>query len=211
VDLIRSKNSILFVRTNVKYNDIDNLLRLTQLNTNAKIDFLIVNTSNTTVVKQIPYCNSNVYIFEISDQPDLSYDIWMGNHAHWSTVLSQFSLLGYQDWLIFTLKKELAKKTLVIWGFGGAGRKIVAHITSEKDSIEIGWIVDKNTAKIGRINDTLEVKNISSLETHQADVFVLICIYGDTAEIEQTLKEMGFPKESVRKVIYEGLTPVGIG
>ncbi|WP_455714250.1 hypothetical protein [Anaerosporobacter sp.] len=134
----------------------------------------------------------------------------MGNHAHWKEVLSRYSLIDYQDWLIQDLKRSIANKTLVIWGFGGAGRKIIAHLNSSKDSVKIGWIVDSNPDKIGKINDTLEVKNISSLQAHNSDLFVLICIYGNTTEIEKTLKDMNFSQESFKRVIYEGLTPVGI-
>lgn len=211
MDLIRSSQSILFVRTNATEFDIDNLQRLTMLNPHAKIDFLIVNTTDTTVVKSIPSKYENVHIYEISNQPDLAYDVWMGNHAHWKEVLSHYSLIGYQDFLVQALKKYTKDKTLVIWGFGGAGRKIVAHLTTTKDSVPIGWIVDRNPAKIGKINDNLEVKDITSLQAHTSDVFVLICIYGDTSEIEKTLKEMNFSQESYRKVLYDGLTPIGIG
>lgn len=211
MNLIQSKNSILFVRNNVNNNDIDTLLRLTQLNPKAKIDFLIVNTTDTRNVKQLPSSKSNVAIYEISNQPDLSYDFWMGNHSHWKTVLSHYSLIGYQDWLVQALKKYVCNKTLVIWGFGGAGRKIVSHLLAAKDSVEIGWIVDSNSDKIGKISDTLEIKDISSLQTHINDVFVLICIYGDTTEIEYTLKKMQFYQDSFKKVIYEGQMPINIG
>lgn len=210
MNLIYSKNSILFVRTNVSINEIDYLQQLTQLNPYAKIDFLIINTVNTNTIKQIPVSYPNVHVYEISDQPDLSYDIWMGNHTHWKKVLSNYVLIGYQDWLVQSIKQTIGNKTLVIWGFGGAGRKIVAHLTSVEDSIKIAWIVDSNTAKIGKISDILEVKDITSLKTRNYDVFVLICIYGNTSGIEQQLKEMDFSPDSYKKVIYEGLTPVRI-
>lgn len=210
MNLIHSKKSILFVRTNVPSDEIKYLLRLTELNPEAKIDFLIINTTDTNVVKQLPSPYDNVYIYEISKTPDFSYDIWQGNHAHWKEVLSQFSLIGYQDWLVQTLKKYLGNKTLVIWGFGGAGKKIIEHLKSAENSIKIGWIVDRNTDKIGKISDTLEVKDVSSLESHSLDVIVLICIYGNTTKIEQDLKEMNFSQDSIKKIIYDGLAPVKI-
>lgn len=210
-DLVRSSKSILFVRTNATELQIETLQRLTRLNPYAKIEFLIVNTTTTTTIKQLPSKYENVHIYEISNQPDLNYDVWMGNHAHWKTVLSHFTLIGYQDFLVQALKKYTKDKTLVIWGFGGAGRKIVSHLTTATDSVPIGWIVDRNPAKIGKINNNLEVKDITSIQTHTSDVFVLICIYGDTTEIEKTLKEMNFSQESFKKVLYDGLTPIGIG
>lgn len=99
---------------------------------------------------------------------------------------------------------------MVIWGFGGAGRKIVAHLTT-KDSVPIGWIVDRSQEKVGKISEILEVKDITSLQSHTSDVFILICIYGDTTEIEKTLKDMNFSQESYKKVLYDGLAPVGVG
>lgn len=211
MELICTSKSILFVRTNATEVDIENLQRLKTLNPSATIDFLIVNTTNTTSVRSIPSKYDNVYIYEISDQPDLAYDVWMGNHAHWKEVLSNYSLIGYQDFLVQALKQYTKEKTLVIWGFGGAGRKIVAHLTTTKDSVPIGWIVDRNPAKVGKISEILEVKDITSLQSHTSDVFVLICIYGDTTEIEKTLKDMNFSQESYKKVLYDGLTPVGVG
>lgn len=65
--------------------------------------------------------------------------------------------------------------------------------------------------KYGKISDTLEVKPVESLVSHTEDVLVLISIYDDTTEIEKTLKEMHFSPESYKNVIYDGLTPIGIG
>lgn len=211
MNLIQTKKNILFVRTNVSNDQIDDLLRLTTVNPNAHIDFLIVNTVSTPNVSRLESPYDNVHIYQISDQPDLSYDVWMGNHAHWKEVLSHYTLRGYHDFLVEILKKYTQNKSLVIWGFGGAGRKIIAHLTTNKDTVPIAWVVDSNPEKYGKINDTLEVKPVESLVSHTEDVLVLISIYDDTTEIEKTLKEMHFSPESYKKVIYDGLTPIGIG
>lgn len=207
---IASAKSILFVRTNVAGDEIPKLLELQQLNPEAKTDFLIVNTIETEHIRRIPSSYENVYIYEISNQPDISYDIWMGNHAHWKEVLAPYKTKNCRNWLEEGLSSIPSEKKLVVWGFGGAGKKLLAqyHVTDNVPKIE--WFVDRNPNKWGIIEEHLEVKEIESLRGHNEDVVVLICIYGDTTEIEEKLKEMGYTEQAVRKVVYDGLAPVRI-
>lgn len=210
LDMIRKSESILFVRTNVKWEKLEKLLELQQLNPKAQMDFLVVNTTKTEEVKMIPCQYDNVFVYEVSEQPDLKYDVWMGNHAHWKQVLSQFSLKEYTDWLIEGLKKETAGKDLVIWGFGGAGKKIVSHLQANPGALSIGWVVDSNSAKWGSVNGEFEIRGSDSLRNHLHDTIVLICVYGETLSIENSLAELNYPRENVLKVVYEELMPVRI-
>lgn len=207
---IAAAKSILFVRTNVENEEIPLLLKLQQLNSKARMDFLIINTVETEDVKRIPSGYENVYIYEISNQPDVSYDVWMGNHAHWKEVLALYKTKDCRNWLEEGLSAIGLEKKLVIWGFGGAGKKLLAQFQVMEHLPKIEWFVDRNSSKWGIIEGELEVKGIESLREHKDDVVVLICIYGDTTEIEEQLKEMDFPDESIKKVVYDGLAPVRI-
>lgn len=207
---IAAAKSILFVRTNVANEEIPLLLKSQQLNPKARMDFLIINTVETEDVKRIPSGYENVYIYEISNQPDVSYDVWMGNHAHWKEVLAPYKAEDCRNWLEEGLSSIGSEKKLVVWGFGGAGKKLLAQFRAIENLPKIEWFVDHNPNKWGTVDGDLEVKEIESLEGHNKDVVVLICIYGDITEIEKQLKEMDFPDESIKKVVYDGLAPVRI-
>ena len=210
LDSVRQASSILFVRTNVSETDYKKLLILQKLNPDARMHFLVVNTVETDHVVRLERPYKNMEVFEISDQPDIDYDIWMGNHAHWKEILSEYSLENYKDWLTDGLRAVLQDRKLVIWGFGGAGKKIVSQLKVAGNPVSVGWIVDSNPAKWGMIDDSIEVKDSSSLKGCLDSVFILICVYGDTSGIEESLARMHFPKNAVMKVVYEGLTPVGL-
>jgi len=205
---VRQASSILFVRTNVAETDYGKLLELQQLNPEAKMDFLVVNTVETDHVEWLESPYENMRVCEICEQLDIDYDIWMGNHAHWKEILSRYSLKNYKDWLTEGLRSVLQHRQLVIWGFGGAGKKIVSQLKAAAVPVPVGWIVDSNPAKWGMIDGSIEVKDTLSLKESLDSIFVLICVYGDTNDIENSLDEMHFPKNAVRKVVYEGLTPL---
>ena len=78
----------------------------------------------------------------------------------------------------------------MLWGFGGAGKKIAAQIKAAKDPVSIGWFVDSNSAKWGMADETTEVRDTLSLMANRDDVLVLICVYGDTEGIEDSLAKM---------------------
>lgn len=210
LQLINEKDSVLFVRTNVASDEIETLFSLQQLNKNTAMDYLIINTVDTDCVRQIPSKYENVYIYEISKVPDVSMTPWMGNHKHWKEVLSQFSLIGYKNNWLDSLRAGVKNKTLVIWGAGSAGRKLVWQISTATPPVKIGWIVDRDPVKWGKIDDNLEVKDPSSLYTHSSDVIVLICMYGNTMEVKNSLKKIGFPEYAVMEMVFDGLLPVGI-
>lgn len=134
----------------------------------------------------------------------------MGNHAHWRQILSEYSLKHYKDFLVNQIKQYSRDRPIVLWGFGGAGRKIYTHLSNNSPDITISWIVDNNTSKWGNINETLEIKGSNSLINHEKEVWVLICIYGDTSSIENQLKEMNYSSDSFKHIVYDGLNPIGI-
>ena len=209
-ELLQQASSILFVRTNVQKADYEKLLALEQLNPDAQMDFLIINTMETDQVKRLESPYNNMMIYGISEHPDIAYDVWMGNHAHWREVLSGYSLKNYKDWLTDGIKSVIGDRQLVLWGFGGAGKKIAAQIKAAKDPVSIGWFVDSNSAKWGMADETTEVRDTLSLMANRDDVLVLICVYGDTEGIEDSLAKMQFPESAAWKIVYEGLTPVGL-
>lgn len=209
-ELLQQASSILFVRTNVQKADYEKLLALEQLNPDAQMDFLIINTMEMDQVKRLESPYNNMMIYGISEHPDIAYDVWMGNHAHWREVLSGYSLKNYKDWLTDGIKSVIGDRQLVLWGFGGAGKKIAAQIKAAKDPVSIGWFVDSNSAKWGMADETTEVRDTLSLMANRDDVLVLICVYGDTEGIEDSLAKMQFPESAAWKIVYEGLTPVGL-
>lgn len=210
VNQLQTASSILFIRTNADENDINELIKLTAVNTNARIDFLIINLTETDHVNELPSQHPNVTVFEISQIPDLPSDPWMGNHAHWRKVLSKYSLKNYEDFLVNQIKQYSKNKPIVLWGFGGAGRKIHTHLLTNSPDINIAWIVDNNPDKWGNINESLIIQGSNSLLNREKEVWVLICIYGDTLCIENQLKDMNYPPDSFKHIVYDGLNPVGI-
>ena len=208
LELLRNSKSILFVRTNVNEKGMEKLLELQSVNPEANMDFLIVNTVETDEMRYIPCKYDNVFVYEISEKPDVDYDMWMGNHAHWKQVLSQFSLNEYEDWLLEGLKREVKDRNLVIWGFGGAGKKIISQLQANPKEVAISWVIDSNPEKWGDVDGKFEIKGSTSLSGHFHDTVVLICVYGQTVGIEQQLEELQYPRKQILKVVYEGLSPV---
>lgn len=207
---LHTASSILFIRTNASEDDIKELVKLTDVNTSARIDFLIINLTETKHVTKLPCFHQNVTIYEVSQVPDVLSDPWMGNHAHWHEVLSHYSLKHYEDFLVNQIKQYSQNKPIVLWGFGGAGRKIYTYLSTNSPDIKISWIVDNNSAKWGNINESVAIQGATSLLNHEKKVWVLICIYGDISCIEDQLKEMNFTSNSFKHVVYDGLNPVGI-
>lgn len=210
INQLQTASSILFVRTNANENDINELIKLTAINTNARIDFLIINLTESNHVKKLPSQHPNVTVYEVSQISDLPSDPWMGNHVHWRTVLSKYSLINYEDFLVDQIKEYSKNKPIVLWGFGGAGRKIYSHLLTNSPDVNIGWIVDNNPNKWGYINESQVIQGSNSLLKREKEVWVLICIYGDTFCIENQLKEMNYTPDSFKHVVYDGLNPVGI-
>lgn len=68
---LHTASSILFIRTNANENDIKELVKLTAVNINARIDFLIINLTETIHTIKLPSILQNVTIYEVSNVPDL--------------------------------------------------------------------------------------------------------------------------------------------